>query len=198
MSVEVGDETVFRTQLHFRIVMDAMAHPGIIKQIPTADGPRVDGLNPGSVMIAFALLNSDVSFFVSESDDVVSHFIASHTGAKPTSVEMADYIFTEGDAINDLMVKAKKGNLSYPENSATFIVDVEQMNSILFEGALKVALTGPGVEKENVVYIRGMAPEILTLMGLQNEEFPLGVDMMVVDEEGQIICIPRSSHVIVG
>jgi alpha-D-ribose 1-methylphosphonate 5-triphosphate synthase subunit PhnH len=199
MRREVIYDEVFDAQLQFRIIMDGMAHPGKIKELPSLDIHPPNQLNTGSALIGFALLNSDVSFHVSEENSTtVSSYIAMNTSAQPKAIESADFIFIRGYEEAVCIEEAKKGSLSYPEDSATFIVDVDQLSDEFFADAVKVSLSGPGVKTQNTFYVSGIHEELLNEVKNQNEEFPLGVDLMLTDKNCNLICIPRSSQFLIG
>ncbi len=192
-------DEVFDAQQQFRIIMDGMAHPGKINKLPSMDIHPPSQLNTGSALIGFALMNSDVTFHVAEENSTaISSYIAMNTSAQPTAIENADFIFINGYEEAACIAEAKKGSLSYPEDSATFIVNVDQLSDEFFADAVKVTLNGPGIKTENTFYVSGIDKELLNEVKNQNEEFPLGVDLMLTDKNSNLICIPRSSQFLMG
>ena len=199
MRREITYDEVFDAQQQFRIIMDGMAHPGKINRLPSLDIHPPSRLNTGSALIGFALLNSDVSFHVCEENSTeISSYIAMNTSAQTTALENADFIFINGYEDAACIEEAKKGSLSYPEDSATFIVDVDQLSDEFFADAVKVTLNGPGIKAENVFFVSGIHKELLNEVKNQNEEFPLGIGLMLTDKNSDLICIPRSSQFLVG
>jgi alpha-D-ribose 1-methylphosphonate 5-triphosphate synthase subunit PhnH len=195
MSRELHYDEVFDAQSHYRILLDSMARPGKIGLLEHPDMNPPANLSQASALLAFTLLNSDVTFYVEGSENSeLETYLSLNTSARKADVSLADFIFMNGSVQEDLLAEAKTGNLSYPEESATFIVDVQRISETEAPQSLKLTLKGPGVETSKTVYISGMNRSILESMLRQNEEFPLGIDMILSDMEGHILCIPRSNQ----
>jgi alpha-D-ribose 1-methylphosphonate 5-triphosphate synthase subunit PhnH len=195
MRREINYDEVFDAQEQFRLLLDSMARPGKINVLPDMDILPPAGLNKGSALIAFALLNTDVSFYASgENNEEVSSYIALNTTAQPISVGDADFIFINGLHDAWILSEAKTGNLSYPEESATFIIDVETISNQPIDDAVLLKLKGPGIKTEEKIYLKGISPEIIEAVKEQNLEFPLGIDLMLTDQQNKLICIPRSNQ----
>ncbi len=195
MRREVNYDEVFDAQHHFRLILDSMARPGKINNIPAIDILPPAGINKSSAIIALALLNTDASFLsVNENQQEITEYIALNTAAQPSSIGEADFIFTNGLQDAELIYAAKIGTLPYPENSATFVIDTEQIAKENFEGALQITLSGPGIETTDVVFVKGLNAALLDAVKEQNLEFPLGVDLILTDDNNNLLCIPRSNQ----
>ncbi len=193
MKKEICFEEVFDAQEQFRIVLDAMAHPGIIYHLKDFDFEAPPYLSNASAVIAFALLNSDVSFHAI-GDAHISDYLALNTGAVEETFEKADFVFINGNNNADVLFKLKYGNLSYPEDSATVLIDVEEISKFHLDGITEIIFRGPGVEFENKVFFRGLNSEILETVKEINFEFPLGIDLIFCDKNNQIVGLPRSNN----
>jgi len=194
MRREVIYDDVFDAQEQFRLLLDSMARPGKINTMPDMDIIPPAGLNKASAMIAFALLNTDVSFYAEgEGSDAIESYIALNTTAAQVGVSEADFIFINGLYDAGIIFDAKTGTLPYPEESATFVVDVDTITEDAGNSELTLTLKGPGIETTKQVYINGINPGILKAVREQNMEFPLGVDLMLTDKNNNILCVPRSN-----
>jgi alpha-D-ribose 1-methylphosphonate 5-triphosphate synthase subunit PhnH len=198
MKREVNYDEVFDAQQQFRIILDSMSRPGKINLMPQMDIEPPADINNASVLIGFALLNADASFFVaSDNSAAITPYIALNTTAQPKPVNEADFIFMDGFNDEALIADAKTGTLSYPEDSATIIISVDEIDEDALAGTVKLTLKGPGVETEKKVSLNGLNPEILNAIKEQNLEFPLGIDVMLTDKSNRILCIPRSNRFVV-
>jgi len=194
MRREVIYDEVFDAQQQFRLLLDSMARPGKINIMPDMDILPPAGLNKASAMIAFALLNTDVSFYAEgEGSDAIESYIALNTTAAQVSVGEADFIFINGLYDAGIIFDAKTGTLPYPEESATFVIDVDAIAEDAGDSELTLTLKGPGIETTKQVHIKGINPGILKAVREQNMEFPLGVDLVLTDKSNRILCIPRSN-----
>ncbi len=194
MRREVIYDEVFDAQEQFRLLLDSMARPGKINIMPDMDIIPPAGLNKASAMIAFALLNTDVSFYAEgEGSDAIESYIALNTTAAQVGISEADFIFINGLYDAGIIFDAKTGTLPYPEESATFVIDVDTITEDAGDSELTLTLKGPGIETTKQVYINGLNPGILKAVKEQNMEFPLGVDLILTDKNNNILCIPRSN-----
>jgi alpha-D-ribose 1-methylphosphonate 5-triphosphate synthase subunit PhnH len=50
------------------------------------------------------------------------------------------------------------------------------------------------VDGEKRVYVRTISDTILESVKEKNSEYPLGIDVILTDHAGNIICIPRSNN----
>jgi alpha-D-ribose 1-methylphosphonate 5-triphosphate synthase subunit PhnH len=241
MQRELQYDIVFDAQEHFRLLLDAMARPGEIRVLPIEDLTPPDGIHAAAALVGFALLNADVSFYATGLHwDAITRYLTVHTSAAPEIPEKADFWFMSGadhpeNANADidgfagggssaayytgLLARAKRGSLSYPEDSATLVVSVAQLSVVGGSGANGHGLTGgsaapnghgapaatvgsavltlqgPGIASTNTLLIKGIHTEFLSEWRRQNEEFPLGIDLILADETGRIAAIPRSTKV---
>jgi alpha-D-ribose 1-methylphosphonate 5-triphosphate synthase subunit PhnH len=84
--------------------------------------------------------------------------------------------------------------LSYPEDSATVLIEVAEISKFYLESTIEIIFRGPGVEFENRVFFRGLSMEILAAVKENNFEFPLGIDLIFCDKNNQIVGLPRSNN----
>ena len=198
MRREVIYDEVFDAQEQFRLILDSMSRPGKINVLPDMDIEPPAGLNKGGALIAFALLNTDVTFYAhGKNDEEITGYIALNTTAGPVSVHEADFIFINGLHGAVVISEAKVGNLLYPEESATFVIDVDAISHQPIDGALLLKLKGPGIKNEERVYIKGIHADLIEAVTELNTEFPLGIDMILTDVQNNLLCIPRSNQFVV-
>ena len=195
MRRETNYDEVLDAQEQFRLLLDCMARPGKINVLPDMDILPPAGINKGGTLIALSLFNADVSFCsLADNSDEITAYLALNTGATVAEVNTADYIFLNGHQNPDLIDGAKHGNLSYPDESATLIIDVDKIAVEPFLNSIKLLLKGPGIETETVVFVEGINPRLLEAVKELNLEFPLGIDLMITDQQNNLICIPRSNR----
>lgn len=179
----------------YRKVLNAMARPGIIENVKNEE-KKVDlnlESNRSTVLIMLMLLDAEVSFNVvsKNSMDIIST-ISQITYAKIKPIEEADYIFILKDSIDKLgevFKKAKEGTLIDPNLSATIIAEVEDLKE-----EKELELCGPGIKDKNYIKI-GKNYNWVKQREDKNKEYPLGVDSIFLDSEGQVICVPRTTKI---
>jgi len=194
MIKETAYDVVFDAQRHFRTLLDCMARPGTVGRLDDV-AVTPPGLNRASALAGFALLNADVSYHIEVSGADLPLYITMNTASQQAELHEADFLFVRGDKAADTVSRAKIGTLTYPENGATVIVDVDRVAAVPFDGARAFSLQGPGVDGEVTVYVAGLEEGFATALKEKNEEFPLGVDAILTDTAGAVVCISRTSKI---
>ena len=181
----------------YRKVLNAMARPGLIENLQKeAEKADIDiNCYKSIFLIMMMLLDREVSFnIVSEKAIDVSSLISQMTYAKVKPLEEADYIFVLEDSCNEyldmVIKKAKIGDLVDPNKSATIIAEFKCLDN----GVNTLKFKGPGVRNLREVKISGETKWIKE-RSIKNQEYPLGVDLIYVDEKNNVMCIPRTTSI---
>ena len=199
MQREIQYDEVFDAQKHYRILLDSMARPGKINLLSLPGLTPPAGMHGAGVLTGFALLNADVGFaaFGPERDSITDYLIL-NTSGRPVGHALADFLFLPGEKEWSEIKELKVGTLSYPEDSATLVIAVKEISPLPIAEALSITLKGPGVEGEKKIYVRGLHHSIPETLQFLNLEFPLGLDAILTDEEDRIVCIPRTSKMLLA
>lgn len=196
---ESGYDEVFDSQSHFRDVLDSMARPGKVNKLDSLPISVPHGIEESTVYASFALLNRDVSYYCSNGSSAIEDFIRVNTGCLPGELQEADFIIAKGTDIPEMLEFAKEGLLTYPETGATFIVEVTGVSSSEIGPALKLSLSGPGIDGERTIWVSGWRREWVEILKEKNSEYPLGVDTILSFKshtgEAKICCLPRSTQI---
>lgn len=189
---ESAYDEIFDAQFHFRQLLEAMSRPGkICKLEHSAINPPID-MHRGAALIGFALLNADVRFYHQGS---AAEYLRFNTSSELVAAADADFIFIKGTDTPQMIKAAKIGTDNYPETNATTIIEVLEINSATHDEGFHLSLSGPGVLGSKEVNIRGLHEDLLQEIRVKNEEFPLGVDCILVDKSGNICCFPRTCKI---
>ncbi len=191
---ELHYDEVFDAQAHFRILLDSMARPGSINTLDTKNLSVPDGLNAASAFIAFALLNSDVTFHLNNKNETVEQYLKTNTFSQAGNSMDANFIFLSGKDAADIIFQTSVGEPEYPEKSTTLIIDVASIQDHKQEDSLAIEVSGPGVKDTQTCFIQGLNKAILEALKEQNAEYPLGIDTIVTDQHGRLLCFPRTSR----
>jgi alpha-D-ribose 1-methylphosphonate 5-triphosphate synthase subunit PhnH len=189
---ETAYNEVFDSQSHFRLIMDSMARPGKLNQLRGIAIAPPPGLNAASAFIGLALLNADVTCYTSASSAAVQAYLTLNTDSQPADAAQADFLFLRGDDQPDALAEAKTGSLAYPDASALVIIDVEALGKAPVTSSSALRLEGPGVKGQQTVFVRGINESLLVTIREKNAEYPLGIDAILADQAGNILCLPRS------
>ncbi|MBD8004244.1 phosphonate C-P lyase system protein PhnH [Bacillus norwichensis] len=186
-------DLVHDIQKGFRTILHCMSRPGTIKSMEEFnDGIATfpEGL-PATFITALTLLDREVSFaLVGKQTKELGDMIAAYTMSVQESPSDAEYVFITKQAtkeqITNVFQKIKMGTLVDPQQSATIILETE------FSNEEELTLEGPGIKTTAKLSIANYADWIEERQKT-NKEYPLGIDMILVDERSNIACIPRTT-----
>jgi alpha-D-ribose 1-methylphosphonate 5-triphosphate synthase subunit PhnH len=192
-------DEVLHSQQHFRSLLDSMSRPGKINPLnPVALTPPPN-ISRASALVAFALLNADVSFHLLNMTDADAAYLTANTRASVAPIQAAAFIFTNGDNSPGSLEGVNCGTLTYPDTAATIVIQVDALSRDPLMGGLRLTLEGPGIETTVCVYTRRLNPDLLLALQARNAEFPLGIDSILTcdDERGlpHVLGIPRTAKI---
>lgn len=191
-------DIVHDLQSVYRKIVDASARPGqLVDLTKEAAIAKVDGNKecPASILLlALTLFDQEVTFkVISDKEEIITKTINQLTYAKPAATEEADYILilqdAEVGALNTAIEIAKPGTLKNPHSSATIIVDVSKVSN---EPTLQ--LKGPGIQTIEFVHVETNEKWVDSRQ-MKNQEYPLGIEMMFVDQQDQLLSLPRTTQI---
>ncbi|MFB5188995.1 phosphonate C-P lyase system protein PhnH [Alicyclobacillus fastidiosus] len=202
-------DAVHDTQHVYRQLVDATARPGRIYSIVTVCERlfELGKRNAGLAACALALLDQEVCFSVvakESSASILREFLRWETFSLSANSSDADYVFIDCGQIStvnvrELMGALNRGTLLDPHKSATafLAVDVlaETTEKVDEAASLCMRLRGPGIDGTRHIAVIGMDSEWMFAREMVNVEYPLGIDIFLVSEAGQIIGLPRTTIV---
>jgi alpha-D-ribose 1-methylphosphonate 5-triphosphate synthase subunit PhnH len=180
-------DAVFDSQKVFRLILEAMSNPARVVNIKEyAD--KLFGRHPALLTVAMTLMDNEVSFCTCENQSL-SDEIASLTLGKREQIESADFIFVcDPNDIKNAIENAKRGTLPDPHKSATIVIRDDGVP------ACPLTLSGPGMDGDTTVRVTQTVKDVITLRDAQYYEYPQGIDLIFISNEGGLIAIPRTSH----
>ncbi|MEH7386376.1 phosphonate C-P lyase system protein PhnH [Bacillus sp. JJ1521] len=191
-------DIVHDLQAVYRKMIDSTSRPGLIsnlkREAELLEADIQTECTASLIVAALTLLDQEVTFnVVSENEETISAIINQFTYAKPANIDQADYIFVLKDAkassLKDVLEKAKPGTLKNPQHSATIFVEAEK---VMLGGS--ILLTGPGIQSTVSVEI-DTQDDWIKCSQEKNKEYPLGVDLMFIDKEHQLLSLPRTTQI---
>jgi alpha-D-ribose 1-methylphosphonate 5-triphosphate synthase subunit PhnH len=177
-----------RAQAVFRAALQALARPGQISTFPEgADFPV--GAARHAYALLLALADQEVTLAVTGADEPTTRFASLGTGSRLVPVPQAEYLLAVEDP-GALLLQLHRGTLETPEDGATAIIAVEELGG---EG-LRLRLAGPGIPGTNTLAVRGISPATVAARNEACQDYPLGIDLFLVDREGRCVGIPRTTQ----
>lgn len=176
----------------FRQILDAMSNPGQIKNIKEQ---AVKFNKEAKVLMAIGctLLDNEVTMYV-EKNQGLQNILEELTLCEKTEFEKADYIFLSSElnygSITEMMKNCKRGTYEDPQQSALFILLCDSFNE-----ETTMTLTGPGIDNRLTIKTGEYIKNIITIRQGLYMEYPLGIDLLFVDKEGNLLGIPRLCNI---
>jgi len=200
-------DEVFDGQKHYRTLLNCTARPGTIGQLDDASLDIPPMYSHATAWIIMALFTGDTTYYLGKSFEQVMTqsvsedcgFIRSETAAKPATAAQADFLVLFDANLLEKVGDIRLGSLPYPDLGATAIVQVEGISPAPMQGSLRLKLTGPGIENEAVVYVKGASESFFATRRELNFEFPMGVDMFLTCDSLSagpcVLALPRTTNV---
>ncbi|WP_449241533.1 phosphonate C-P lyase system protein PhnH [Desulfoscipio gibsoniae] len=190
---ESGFDRVFDTQRIYRLMLDAVARPGKIMLLARPELYPPAEINPYAAGVAFTLLDSETSFALLPDNEASRQYICLNSGSRAEELSRAQFIILDGRGDFPELAGLCRGDLLFPERGATLIVMVDAIGE---QGdGLRLTLRGPGVDGIHRLVLKGLCPANMHRVQKLNREFPLGVDLILTDQNGALAALPRSCAV---
>ncbi len=163
----------------FRQLLDAFSRPGSIVALPNAGGRDALGvlatLTDGETSLA------DPHSLLADNDWL-------RLQLKPGPADQAAFIICQGARAVDF--EPHLGSLASPEHGATLIVLLDSVRA----GNPRYRLSGPGIETFATLSLQGLDPGWLQQRSQWNSAFPMGVDILLVANDG-LVALPRTTRI---
>lgn len=187
-------DQVHDIQQAYRKVVEAFSFPGkVISLKEEADQCDYEmQCDTATQVLMYMLLDADTNFHMVSNDPLLSHQFARLTYSNHVSCEEASFIFVTRDRyadLKDVIQQANVGTLLDPHKAATIIVECE---SIEEHGTW--SFTGCGIQDVTKITIDGMK-DWYQIRQEKNVEYPLGIDMVLIDRQKNIVALPRTTQI---
>ncbi|WP_309645560.1 phosphonate C-P lyase system protein PhnH [Phenylobacterium sp.] len=179
------------SQAIFRRVMDAMARPGTIQDLPFApDAP--EGLDRAAGAVALTLFDFETPVWLAPAltDGPAERWLRFHAGCPLTAEPMhAAFALVTDLAAAPPLSAFNPGDAKYPDRSTTLVIQLPALT-----GGARVTLRGPGIKDEASLTLAGLPEGFWTQVQANHETFQFGVDLIFVAGD-RLTALPRSTRV---
>lgn len=199
------DAELHRAQRAFQSVLGAFARPGTVQSIELAPGnpARPAALDAALEAATRLFVDQAVTFCVADSEtDATTAYLTSETHARRAPLRDADFVVVparaDAQTAREAVAEACRGTLTSPEKGATVLMGCARLAEVPEDGQVAepavhvVALRGPGVERENRFAVD--RADWLRARDARGDEFPCGIEIVLVDPDGRVVAVPRSSR----
>jgi alpha-D-ribose 1-methylphosphonate 5-triphosphate synthase subunit PhnH len=202
MTIAASDRlSPLASQAVFRVLLGSLARPGRVLRLPAqpaghglAEGriqgvPIAPGAGPGVVPLALATIDSKVAIVGSAS---WQSRVCEATGALTADITDASLVAIYEPVQAAVISQLRRGSAAEPEAGAKVGLGCRA----LVEGGtagLTLELAGPGVPGRVRLGVDGVDAAVFDELRSVNAAFPAGIDVWLVDDQGQVAGMPRST-----
>jgi alpha-D-ribose 1-methylphosphonate 5-triphosphate synthase subunit PhnH len=187
-------DAVFDCQEVFRKLLEAFSNPGKAVDISN-NAKKLKSSHGAYLAVAATLLDNETSFCVI-GDAALSEMMQQFTYGRPEELHASSFVFVlpgcDASQIENIISKASAGTMTEPHKSAVVFVREDSPKS----GA-GISIKGPGVNGEIIVPLSAYAARWLSLRREIAHEYPCGVDLAFMTDDGQIVAVPRLVQMVV-
>jgi alpha-D-ribose 1-methylphosphonate 5-triphosphate synthase subunit PhnH len=183
-------DPVHDAQKTFRAILDAMAHPGRIVDLPVKlQAPKP--LRCAATAVALTLFDHDTPVWldttVAESGRAMD-FLRFHCGCPFVDGPGKGRFALIGDTTTlPHLGRFDAGSDAWPDESATLVIEVSSL-----DGGPAVTLTGPGIECETNFAPFGLPDWFWGAWAVNHAAYPLGLDVILTCGK-TLAALPRST-----
>ena len=177
----------------FRIILDAMARPGVPQRISLEDAPP-EPLSAAAAAVVTTLVDGDAPcwFAPRRRTPAALRMLRFSTGsAAAEATEDARFLLGAWSELAE--IDAAIGEPEYPDRSATLILEVDGFGADAFAPGFGADLTGPGVRDKVRLVVDGVDERFWPRIAENAARFPLGFDLILTAGD-QIVGLPRSTQ----
>lgn len=172
----------------FRALLHAMANPGFVQSIAAQAGTFKEAYAPLTAL-GCTLLDNEERMYVEKNPRLAAE-LHDLTLCREGELEQADYIFLSSQmnygSMEEIMKNAKKGTYKDPQDSATILILCDEI-----KGNAEMTLKGPGIKGTKLMKVPQYVKTILAIRQSLQTEYPLGIDLVFVSPDGELMAIPR-------
>lgn len=168
-------DPVADAQTVFRLVLDAMAHPGHICELPAALLPdNRSALSDAGAALALTLLDFETPTWLDTSRQDAAAFLRFHCSA-PIVADPRDSRFAFAGDVAGLPPQTAfdLGSDDFPDRSTTLVIDVPGLAQ-----DTGLILRGPGIRDQAHLCIDGLPAQFWRERAELAASFPLGLDLI--------------------
>ncbi len=184
-------EPVAESQSSFRRVLEAMAHPGRIVELPyqPADG-NSSRLGEAAAAIGLTLLDLETPIWLQPELSAAAPFLRFHCGSPVvTEPRQCRFAFARAEAELPSLDSFDLGSEEYPDRSTTLVLEVAELGR-----GHALMLRGPGIRERTRLEVNRIAPRLWDERQALAALFPRGVDLILTCGR-RLAAIPRTTLV---
>ena len=174
-------------QRAFRAILTAMSRPGRLVDVALPEAPA--GLSPAAAATLLTLCDSETPIWLDSASAGAAPWLRFHCGAAVvTETIAARFAYCRDPGMLPPLDSFAFGTDDYPDRSTTLLIETA------LGGAPTVRLTGPGIEREARLGLRGLSDAFWEEREDLVPLFPRGIDL-ILTAGSRLAALPRTTRV---
>lgn len=180
----------------FRVLVDAVAHPGRVHQMASIPAGVVPAALP---VLVVADLRTPLAVVGPDSEPLTTALGRVSGAAIAGDLESARIVLvsTPDSLTTDVIWSLRTGSAQQPELGATVFVSCDRLVQATPDAAGAVRTSGPGACDGRWFFADGIDPSAIRDLDRVNSGYPSGVDLYLVARDGSVVALPRSNRLTV-
>jgi alpha-D-ribose 1-methylphosphonate 5-triphosphate synthase subunit PhnH len=184
------DDPALDAQASFRLLLEAMAHPGRLVQLLACPAEPPPGLGPAAAALLLTLTDSDTAVWLDAGPAAVDWALF-HAGCRIVpDPGQATFLFAATHPPQQSALSL--GTPEEPHLAATLVMEVASFD--LGDGWV---LSGPGIETMERLHVQGGPADFIAQRAANLASFPCGVDTILTCGS-TLVALPRTTRVEAG
>jgi alpha-D-ribose 1-methylphosphonate 5-triphosphate synthase subunit PhnH len=182
-------DVIAASQTVFRCGLTALSRPGTLVNV-NSDASAPEGIGAAANALLLALLDQDVSLYLTPRHENAANYFRFHTGcALTTNPRDADFLLFGAEDTLPNLSELNNGDEYSPDHSATLIREVTGL-----EAGRGLKLGGPGIQGEAWLYASQLDADFVAQWHESTQRRPRGVDIFLACGD-QLCGLPRTTRI---
>ena len=176
--------------LVFRALLSAFAFPGRVLQLPLDLVSRM----PALCLPMLALTDIETTMCAPDQPELQAE-IATITGARTVASRDAQFVMHDAMPTDETTLSLSRGTTYQPELGCRLVLAWNVPTLPASPDSTQVKLSGPGVVNGTTLAVSSASAAFLAARSVANSRPPMGIDCWLVSATGEVIGLPRTTHI---
>lgn len=178
--------------LVFRALLTAFAFPGRVSQLPRELVARM----PALCLPMLALTDIETTMCAPDQPELQAE-IATITGARTVASREAQFVMHDAMPTDETTLNLHRGTTYQPELGCRLVLAWTVQTVPASPDSTQLRLSGPGVVSGTTLTVNSASAAFLAARSVANSRPPMGIDCWLVSTTGEVIGLPRTTHIAV-
>jgi len=176
--------------LVFRALLAAFAFPGRASQLPRDLVARM----PALCLPMLALTDIETTMCAPDQPELQAE-IATITGARTVASREAQFVMHDAMPTDETTLNLHRGTTYQPELGCRLVLAWTVTTVPASPDSTQLRLSGPGVVSGTTLTVNSTSAAFLAARSVANSRPPMGIDCWLVSATGEVIGLPRTTHI---